>query len=333
MAASGWLDDAREGLDEGAVYVSSDVAGAQSLTESLTALVPSDGSVGVAVLPSEASLEAAYSTHLLDQLFSGSDYGTLIVAVGGDLQADSRVIDGDEAMRIANESETAAGGDLGAALTETVQAVVAETPADAPPAVSGDGASWLLPVAIGAVVVVAAVAGVGVVLLRRRRGGSGKKGLPVPIRAATDRLTALRAEYARRARQGDAISARTDSDIAGLVANVGQLFTRIDARAGAEQRTLAEVEYADKLGRLVAALESDYLLDLLAHPELWDDPDQRISEVREALTAVSAQLVENIKQVNARSALRFQVSLDSLIGREELRGWEREFKRATDPDD
>ena len=48
------------------------------------------------------------------------------------------------------------------------------------------------------------------------------------------------------------------------------------------------------------------------------------------MVAVSEQLVENIKQVNAQRALHFQVSLDSLIGhRKELRDWDREFRRAT----
>ena len=51
--------------------------------------------------------------------------------------------------------------------------------------------------------------------------------------------------------------------------------------------------------------------------------------MRDAVVAVSEQLVENIKQVNAQRALHFQVSLDSLIGRrKELRDWDREFDRA-----
>lgn len=89
---------------------------------------------------------------------------------------------------------------------------------------------------------------------------------------------------------------------------------------------LAEAEYSDKLARLVAALEPDYLLDLLTRPDLWDAPDERVGEVRDALAAVTTQIVDNIKQVNARKGLLFQVSLDSLIGRSELRDWERQFK-------
>jgi hypothetical protein len=46
--------------------------------------------------------------------------------------------------------------------------------------------------------------------------------------------------------------------------------------------------------------------------------------------AISDELLTNIKQVNARRGLHFQVSLDSLIGaRAELQDWEREFRRTS----
>lgn len=51
--------------------------------------------------------------------------------------------------------------------------------------------------------------------------------------------------------------------------------------------------------------------------------------MREALSSVTTQIVDNIKQVNARKGLLFQVSLDSLIGRSELRDWERQFKQSS----
>ena len=74
----------------------------------------------------------------------------------------------------------------------------------------------------------------------------------------------------------------------------------------------------------------DYLLDILNHPDLWDDPAERIQEVRTAVSAFSVEIVENIKQVNARRGLHFQVSLDGLIGRrKELQEWDREFGRAS----
>ena len=92
-AAGGWLDDAASALDAGPVYVAPEVADAASLEQALTQVVPQDGSIAVAVLPKNAALESAYTTYLLDELFGGSDYDTLVIAIGGDLQADSLRID------------------------------------------------------------------------------------------------------------------------------------------------------------------------------------------------------------------------------------------------
>lgn len=187
----------------------------------------------------------------------------------------------------------------------------------------------LLPVVLGGVVLLAAAgAAVGLITRRRRRTPSAPvDGMPTAIRARVDRLRELRVDYASL--PGHPVAAETAAGIEALISHIEQLFARLGAKAGEDQSALAEVEYADKLARLVAALDRDYLLDLLTHPELWDDPNERIGEVREALAAVSTQIVDNIKQVNARKALLFQVSLDSLIGRSELRDWERQFKGGT----
>jgi hypothetical protein len=140
-----------------------------------------------------------------------------------------------------------------------------------------------------------------------------------------DRLRELRVDYANL--PNNAVAAETAAGIEALASHVEQLFVRLDAKAESDQVALAEAEYSDKLARLVAALERDYLLDLLTRPDLWDAPEERVGEVREALAAVTTQIVDNIKQVNARKGLLFQVSLDSLIGRSELRDWERQFKK------
>lgn len=328
MTGGGWLESAEAGLAEGHVYVSPQVRDADGLADAVTSVLPDDGSIAVAVLPQDARLEAAYSTYHLDRLSESSGAETLVVAVGPDLQADSTAIDGDEAMRIANEAESAAGGDVEAALTETVEHLSAELPASegAPDTGAAAGGGWVLPVVLIAAVVVAVPSAVaGAVVLRRRRRkrpAAEEQGpqLPETIRELLDGITARRRDYAAGGRDGDLTAAQVDKELERIVWNIRQLFARLDAKAGAQQRMLAEVEYEEKLGHLRAAVERDYLLDLLVHPELWDDPARRVAEVREALRAVGAQLVENIKQVNADRALEFEVTLDSLIGRDDLPG-------------
>jgi hypothetical protein len=275
------------------------------------------------VLPADADLGTVYDLELLDRLTERSPQSTVVLAVGDDLQADSTVIDSSEALRIANENETAASGDLQTALTETVQQIVDVTPAS--PGADQGGGDVTIPLVIGGVLVIAAACtAAGLLARRRRRPVAASDPVPAEIRRRVDRLRELRGDYADL--HGNAVATEVAAGIDSLISHIEQLFTRLDAKAGEDQSLLAEAEYSDKLARLVAALDRDYLLDLLTRPDLWDAPDERVAEVREALAAVSTQIVDNIKQVNARRALLFQVSLDSLIGRSELRDWERQFK-------
>lgn len=328
----GWLDEAAEGLEQSSVYVADDVSGAIALQEALVEVVPADVSIAVVVLPKDAVLESQYSTYLLDELFDGSGYDTLIIAVGADLQADSHAIDDDEAMRIANQSERDSGGDVQAALTETVQQISVKAPLPENP--PGEQAqqpaldAMLVPVIVGVVALAAAGTAITAVIRRRRRAHNDV--LPATVRARLTRLRTLAPLYTARGAAGDRIAAQAAADIGTLIDNVEQLFSRVDAMGDTGQRAIAEAEYADKLGRLVAALEGDYLLDLLTNPRLWEEPDERIREVIDALDAVSAQLLDNIKQVNNRKGLHFQVALDSLVERKELRDWEREFTRSSE---
>lgn len=320
------IDDAIAALQSGNVYVASEVPDASDVTDALTSIVPTDGSIAVVVLPEDADITSVYDLEILDKLAERSPQQTIVLAIGDDVQAASTAIDSGEALRIANESEGAAGGDTQQALTETVEQIVAETPSS-PGGSTGGGGELLLPAVIGGAIVVAAVVA-AIVLIARRRRKPPASADPVPagIRLRVNRLRELRADYAALA--GNPVAVETASGIESLASHVEQLFVRLDAKAGEDQSLLAEAEYSDKLARLVAALDRDYLLDLLTRPDLWDAPDERVGEVREALAAVTTQIVDNIKQVNARKGLLFQVSLDSLIGRSELRDWERQFKRS-----
>ncbi|WP_438853355.1 hypothetical protein [Agromyces sp. M3QZ16-3] len=333
-AADGYVDDASDALQASPVYVSSEVSGASALQDALLAQV-GDDSIGIAVFSDNAALEAS-GPEIVTQLAETTGYDTIIVAVGDDVSAGSRVLDAGEAMQIANEAESGADS-LGGALTETVQGVQA---ADDPPplVVGGDGGGGIGPMlglVVGAAVLVAAAGAVfGVVRARRRRArGAGDAKVPEPIRRNVAILRTLAAEYAQVGARGNAVAAQTANDMMGIAENVEELFVRLD-RAGSGQaggqRGIAAIEYDDTLRKLTAALDRDYLLDILTHPHLWDDPEERVREVRGAVVAVSGELVQNIKQVNARRGLHFQVSLDGLIGgRKELQEWERAFERAS----
>ena len=323
-----WIDDAVEGISTQNVYVDPDATGGQAITDALAGVVPGDGSIAVVVLPADAGKNTPYSTYILERLTAAGDHETVIVAVGDDLQAASTAIDSDVALRIANENESSAPSTQDA-LVETVREISAEASTSGGGGSGVGGADPLTPAVIGGVVVIAAALTAFGLLMRRRRRRPAVSTDPVPagIRLRVNRLRELHADYA--AVPGSPVAAETAAAIDALASHVEQLFIRLNAKAGEDQSVLAEAEYSDKLARLVAALDRDYLLDLLTRPDLWDAPDERIGEVREALAAVTTQIVDNIKQVNARKGLLFQVSLDSLIGRSELRDWERQFTQGS----
>jgi len=328
-AADGYVDDASEALQTSPVYVSAEVGGASALQDALTAQVGGD-SIGIAVFSDNAALEAS-GPEIVTQLAETTGYDTIIVAVGDDLSAGSRVLDAGEAMQIANQAEAGTDG-IDAALAETVQGVQA---ADEPAPLVGGGDAGAGGLGLGIVIGAAALVAVGgavfgVIRARRRRDRAAADAkLPDPVRRHVATLRSLAAEYAQVGARGNAAAATTANDTMRIAENVEELFIRLD-RAGGGQRGIAAIEYDATLRKLTAALDRDYLLDILTHPHLWDDPDQRVAEVRDAVVAVSDELVQNIRQVNARRGLHFQVSLDGLIGgRKELQEWERAFERAS----
>lgn len=330
----GYVDDAVDALATDNVYVSSEVPDASALHDQLTSQI-GDESIGVAVFSDNAALEAS-GPEIVSQLAAAHpECETIIVAVGDDLSAGSRVLDSGEAMRIANGAEEP-GGDVGVTLTETIQGVIAVTPDDAPS--QGADAGPFVGIALGVAALVAA-GGVafGVARARRRdrdRETRARHPLPEPVRTHVHTLEVLAVEYAHAGGTGGIAQAgEVAREIGTIAQNTTELFDRLDRKGEEGQRSTAAIEYGETLRKLTGALDRDYLLDILIHPDLWDDPAERIAEVRASVDAVSTELVENIKQINARRGLHFQVSLDGLIGRrKELREWDRAFEQATGDD-
>jgi hypothetical protein len=328
LAADGsgvYVDEAEEALAQNNVYVSDEVQGADALRQTLEQQV-SDESIAVAVFSDNAALEAT-GGDIVTELAGLPGYQTIIVAVGDDLSAGSRVLETGEALRIANEAEDSADS-LEGAILQTVDGVVAATPAEASQGGGVDG-GLVVGGVLGLVVLVAAGGALWAVL-RRRRGMSGHHApLPDTVRPLVGRLRALSGEYAAAGASGNRDATEVAGEIVTVANNTTELFDRLDRKGDEGQRATAAVEYGETLRKLTAALDRDYLLDILQHPDLWDDPVDRVREVRTALTSFSTELLENIKQVNARRGLHFQVSLDGLIGRrKELQEWDRAFERA-----
>lgn len=327
LVAGVYIDPAADALASANVYVSPEVSGGSALVQQLEQQI-GDASIGVAVFSENAELEGSASDIVTELASAGTGYDTIIVAVGDDVAAGSSALSAGEALRIANEAESSADS-VDDALTQTVQGVIEATPAPS----SGVDAGPVIGIGLAiALLLGAGIAVIGVVRSRRRRRAQDdERGMPESVAAQVVTLRGLVPEYAAVGASGNLIAARTANEIGMLADNVTELFQRLDRRNVEDQVNIAAVEYDDKLRKLTAALNRDYLLDILTHPHLWDDPDDRVREVQTALEAVSSELLENIKQVNARRGLLFQVSLDGLIGRrKELQDWDRAFGQASD---
>jgi TM2 domain-containing membrane protein YozV len=152
------------------------------------------------------------------------------------------------------------------------------------------------------------------------------RGVPSSIRNLLSELTASRAHYEKRAAAGDAVAGAVAAQLESLTANTRELFTRLRTKGDKSQRRIAEIEYESTLTKIAAAVERGYLLDVMEHPRLWEQPEQRVRQVQDAITVVDAQLLDNIRQANSHSALRFEVALDGLAG--PLSEWQRSFDQA-----
>lgn len=169
---------------------------------------------------------------------------------------------------------------------------------------------------------VAAVGGSTVWILRHRRAHGTQANathqsdpLPYRIRSHVDALTALRRMYVLHAAAGSQSAEVMIGQVDSLKFNLTELFERMKAKSGRAQQRRAEQEYDNLLNTLVGALGRDYLLDVFANARLWDNPERRIRVVQAAVQAVDGQLLDNIRQVNSRRELTFEVTLDGIEDR------------------
>jgi hypothetical protein len=336
-AAATYLDEAADGLDEQRGWVSPEVKDSIDLVKVLS--VDPSGRVAVAVLPENAVLESSATAMAVD-LYLDTDWPAVVVAVGSDLSAYAAILEQKTSLEVANQAEKAGAG-LEGNLTEAVRGIAqaleeaapsGENPGEGDQAASSAAADdqgdsfWdvvrkiLLGLLLAPLVVL-----VGLALLiawlvrRRRRRGIGtvakvSKATPGDVADHLERLRELRGRYLAwhgGGYQAQAAKAMAQA-IARIIADTSELFRRIAAKGGGDQMAVAQVEYRDQLAKVAEVLGQDYYLDILARPDLWDDPAGRAKAVDEAVAAFVDQIIDNIKQVNAAQDLRFQVSLDSL---------------------
>lgn len=321
---------AAEGLSSSAVYVDSAASVAQA--GSLPAAYSGSG-VGIVVLPEVATTTfspASIASQVLQA--TGGKYKTVIVVI--DKNYDTFGVAGQNADKISAVLNGANTGNAGEALiakaSEVKSATSTVTTTEVPKNPEGSGSLPLVG-GVSALLVVGVVAAcvASVVRKSKRRSQQQLPGGNNPTKMDSSHVPAeLTAFYKEYKENNDALKSLTpaiatayqplvhSAVVSGdkILNYLDELFERIDKKAGSQARTLAIVEYKDKLQKLNKAMGDGYFLDIVEHPDLWDNPEERAGKAVKAVTATSQQIIDNIRQVNASQDLEFGVALEALIG-------------------
>lgn len=282
----------------------------------------SGSSVGVVSLP-QMSTSTFSASALANQILAGTNgqYKTVIVMIDSSSDSFGVASTGDAAL-IAKTLNEANSGDGGAAILKASQAIV-EASSNAKTntstqAESGGGEGNAVVLYGGTSILVAIVVAGAVFALGRNKNGSKQKALTASFK---DSLAVLPENLRKVVNEFLEITALHESsrhsstlgpELQKIAANLTELFGRIERKGTEQQARMASVQYIDTLTKLNSALGKDYYLDIRMRPDLWDNTPQRLQEVDTAVAATSAELINNIKQVNASKDLEFKVALESL---------------------
>lgn len=286
------------------------VTNAQDLEASLPA------GVRVVVIPEPDQAETVQSGDIALQIKGASGAETVIVIEDRAKDRFGVASDGDSAaVTEALYSQGQADGGLAVA---AIESTLASDPASTN-ASSGDGLGGLM---VGGVLVVVAcvLAGGAVVFWLSRRKTRGREERAVVARLEKELSAALSGEdgeFIEDALDRLERSAEKYLDIGprltAMTRHVSELFVRVHARGTDQQLRLLQAKYKDTLSKLLKAMNDDYYGDVLANPQYWSNPAERLAEVGLAIDSVDQQAVENIRQVNESRDIEFKVALDSLI--------------------
>ena len=135
-----------------------------------------------------------------------------------------------------------------------------------------------------------------------RRVPSRRSRVPPTVATQVQTLHALSVDYAAAGVAGHPIAGQTAQDIDAIADNVTQLFERLGGQgvggSAPPRRDRVRRQARQAHG---GASTATYLLDILTHPHLWDDPDERVSEVRDAVVA-SLRAAHREHQAGQRAA-------------------------------
>jgi len=292
-------------------------AGSSYVAPGLSAGTPDPGFAGqgIGVVVMEVNGNSAFTPNQIAAQIQGqlgSEYSTIIV-VNADPTSNISygVVPGTSSAAIL---PILAGGSGVDNLNANQGAITSALATTTTPVTSGGSDFDAAPVVVGGglVLALAVIVTLVIVTLKRVRG---KKVKAVTTKAInSDKLKSQLEKLADIIERYRALKyVDFANELSATLSNINELFARLERKGSKSQKGVAEVEYTTTLERLNGALGEDYYIDIARRPDLWDRPNERLSEVRSAAKAVDAQILENIKQVNSSRDLDFRVALDALL--------------------
>lgn len=296
-----YVEEAVQGLQTGGIYVAP-ASGAVSdgTLDSLADTVEAEN-IGIAVLPAQAADETGGSvTEFVRQVATQTDYDTVVVVIGSDLEAASRVLPSGVAAQLANEAERS-NPSTDDALTDFVNSVASQNHSSTPDLASGEeGGTPVLPI-IGIVLLVSAAAAAAFRFYQKRTSNVRTK--TDEMQALPDKLTPLHGEIRDLAANID--DEELKQTVLKSLVTTGRLFWRLREKRSNRIHELTSA-YEEHLKNVRDVIE--FYLDVKRFPEDHTSPDEAINDTMSSIRGYSVGVQQNMKEVTSDAYTTFRVN-------------------------
>jgi|GEM_PF-3172680 len=298
-----YVEEAVQGLQgDSVIYVATTASSvSESTLESLRSIAEAED-IGIAVLPARAADETGGSvTEFMRQLASQTDHDTVVVVIGSDLEAGSRVLPSGKAAQLANEAERS-NSSTSDALTDFVNAVASQEQSTKPDPESGGSDGLPVVGIIGGILLLIAAGAVGVRTIVRNRAATqrtkeeDKQDMPTDLTPVADRIRTL-------ADQIDDGALR--STVLKSLDTTGRLFWRLREKRSNRIHELTSA-YEEHLRNVLNVIK--FYLDVDRFPEDHSDPKAAIAGTRSSIEGYLTGVQQNIREVTSDAYTEFRVN-------------------------
>lgn len=99
-----------------------------------------------------------------------------------------------------------------------------------------------------------------------------------------------------------------------LASNMNELNEAATQKGVMEsQRQFIEIEYADRINKMIQLLDKDYYVDIVKNPNHWTDVIKRRVNVRKALERLNESVITTIQKLNDDREIDFKVAMRVLL--------------------